>query len=223
MFRKILCVAALVAFAVPAQAGVKTFSTAELNSFTVQSQTGGYTRTGPPGSAFDVVVGPNYSDHNPPLVLSPMSGSAGATGDWNDFPPVSPVDVFLGVTFAETNLSASNFTELAVLAFNDNDDIWGYDVWISTTTDGVVSTNPPVNINGAQSATVKLDLAGVDMTKVTGWGVSVHGNFAGGAGFPSVGDAHHSSWAAVPEPGSLAIFGALVGVGVARRRRNKKA
>jgi hypothetical protein len=195
-----------------------TFSAAEMDAFTVQSASHAYTINdlGLNLAVNAVTLGATFTDGS-----FPKSGVAGATGSWMTAPFGSSVDVFLGSTFAAIDITGVD--TLRLTAYNDNDDIWGHDVWIEI--GGVVTSSAFVDINAGSSAALTLDLTGLDLTNVTGFGVSIHGQLDGGA-YPSGGDSFHSSYAPVPEPGTVALLGiglaGLVGVG-ARRRAKKKA
>jgi len=193
-----------------------TFTGAELNAFTVQWSDPGYdiNNLGTDVAADAITANPKYSDG-----LFPMSGDAGATGFWPTAGYNTNVQVFFGSSFAATDLSGLGLTDLTERAFNDNDDLWGHDVWIDISDNGKFDPimSAIVDINGTTAgsptyAILSLDVSTLDLSTVVGWGVSVHGSLVGGDR-PSSGDAFHSSWAAIPEPGAIVIWSLLGLVG----------
>ena len=111
--------------------------------------------------------------------------------------------------FGTNNLSLSSFDTFQLLAFNDNDDIWGASLWIETQADGIVRGDiielQPTP-NDPSSATIKLDLTSLDLSEVYGIGITINADFLGG-NHPSATDAFHMSYSAVPEPGTLLLLG----------------
>ena len=220
-----------------AKAGILTFTASQMDAMTVQEvrvnnvivlpsvfTTGGLNI--PPNH---VTLSPTYSDGTPA-----MSGKAGATGSWSTAVAGfgSTGQVFLGLNalgvftqFGTNDFSSGGFTTLTVQAFNDNNSIWGYDIWIETLLDGRVSTSP-ILISPGSSAPVALDLtllSAGSLANVTGIGLSMHGIFTGAGGMPTAGDSFHASWSPLPEPVSVAVWStfcaAAAGVGLVRRRR----
>jgi hypothetical protein len=197
-----------------------SFSQSQMDAFTVQGSSSPYTVNnllGPNVVADTLTPFDKYSDD--PNGMFPMTGMAGATGYWPSASVGSTVDVDLGLeeagilaqfgTYDFTALSGGIPTTLAILAINDDDDIWGHDLWIRTLIDGIVST-PITDINSGSNAILTLDISSLDLTHVLGIGVSVHGDLQG-AEFPSGGDSFHSSWSTVPEP-TTSIIWAVMGL-----------
>lgn len=179
-----------------------------------------------PGSSLvGMTDAPTYSDS------TPMSGVAGANGViGGDFGET--VDLGLGLSYADVTKhfggnDLTGFTELAVTAYNDNDDIWSAGVWIETQANGRVegSLTPVNGIDGGPplSALVSLDLTGLDLSEVKGIGVLIGATLSGGDN-PSAGDAYHMSWSPVPEPATMLLFGTgLIGIaGLGRKKILKK-
>jgi hypothetical protein len=211
----ILALAVMLAIGLAGEAkAVLTFSAAEMDLFTVQSSTPGYeiSDLGANLPANAVTAAPAYSDG-----LTPMSGDAGATGRWPTGGFNDDVTLRLGSAFAPTDYSG--FDALHVIAYNDNGDAWGHSLWIETTANGVVSSTPVI-ISADGSADLSLDISGLDLSSVIGWGVGINANLDGS---PSPGDTFHSSWRSTPEPSMMIVFGSLIGIccGVGIRRRQR--
>ena len=196
------------------------FSATLMDSFDVQGSLGGSYIVNNPGSPFTdsedaVTLNPTYSDGT-----GGMTGAAGATGSW-DAAAGTDVEVLLGDAFGSTDLSGylAGVTEIRMVAYNDNNnDTWNHGLWIATLTDGIVKT-VATEIDAGSFATLSLDLTGVDLTTVIGYGV-----FVGNDSVPG-GDSFHSSWS-IPEPASVicwSLMAGIGGIGFSRKRRNKKA
>lgn len=193
------------------------FTAATMDGFTVieSSPVGTYevnNLSGGDDIADTVTLNPSYSD-----TQTPMSGAAGATGRWTGIAAGTDVEVLLGNTFTATDLSGLGITELGMVAFNDNNnDNWNHGLWIEI--DGVKTKSGAVDIVAGGSAFLSLDLTGLDLTKVTGYGV-----FVGNDSVPG-GDAFHSSWS-IPEPASVicwSVMASVGGLGLVRNRRRAK-
>lgn len=224
MFRKIVAnavvMAVCIALAPQSSASVLTFSQADYLAMSVYNSshpvtvvTNGSTGI---GGAFN--PNPSFADG------TPMTGVAGVSGYWPtalfgnfvfvDFALDTPAEII--AAFGSTNLTGA--TSLSVIACNDNDDTWFAGVNITTAADGFQLFN--VAIAPGNSAFVSLDLTGLDLSNVLAVGVSIDGVLSGGQN-PSPHDAFHMSFSAIPEPGSIAIWGLLcLGMaGISRRRK----
>ncbi|HZL88447.1 MAG TPA: hypothetical protein VFB96_08765 [Pirellulaceae bacterium] len=231
-FAPIIACLAFALLAGTANAALLTFTASQMDAMTVQAVFVNNTSVpltryqsaspNPADPTFDVTL-PPFTDAG----IEVMTGAAGATGAWTGLGVMS-ADVLFGLNsagvlaqFGTNNFSLGGFTALAVQGFNDNNSIWGYDIWIETTANGRV-TSVPVNIIPGGSAPVTLDLTGLNLSNVTGIGLSIHGVFSGGPN-PSGGDRFHASWSPLPEPVSVAVWStfcaAAAGVGLVRRRR----
>lgn len=225
MFKRLLtgvvAIAVSAAFAPLSDASVLTFQQADYLSMSVIDSshpinviTNGSTGV---GGAFN--PNPSFADG------TPMTGVAGSTGLWPtavfgqgvyvDFALDTPAKII--AAFGSTNLTGA--TLLAVTAYNDNDDTWFAGVNITTANDGFQLAT--VQVTAGNSVFVSLDLTGLDLSNVLSIGVSIDGILGGGSN-PSPNDAFHMSFSpAVPEPGSIAIWGMLcLGMaGISRRRK----
>ena len=221
-----------------------TFSAAQLDAFDLIDADPAYFVNDPPPeltfpAGFVTLSADGYSDGQS------MFGVAGATGRWNAAVGV-PLEAFFGSQFSETAAFSSE-TLLTIVAWNDNNSTWAHDVWIETLVGGVLTRvqSAPVDIAGFSStsnqfdrgAVLNLTLTGnsaINMARVVGWGVSVHGIYLddGTGDFPSAGDAFHTSWQAtpangllpIPEPSMMIVFGSLIGIccGIGVRRRQRQ-
>ena len=206
-----LCIILLLAAApLTASAASTTFDQATMSTFIYQSDF----NSG--GGFFNIpsLIGtpnPVYSDG------IAMTGSYGWLGDWNNAMSGDTAELFIGVF---PNDDWTGITDISQTFYNDNDDIWSGGVWVVTQADSLVRTS--VNINplppGPNTATVVLDLTGLDVANVLGYGIVIDANFGGGMQ-PSPGDQFHMSSSPVPLPAAAWLLGSgLVGLLALRRR-----
>ena len=165
-----LCIILLLAAApLTASAASTTFDQATLSTFIYQSDF----NSG--GGFFNIpsLIGtpnPVYSDG------IAMTGSYGWLGDWNNAMSGDTAELFIGVF---NPADWTGITDISQTFYNDNDDIWSGGVWVVTQAASLVRTS--VNINplppGPNTATVVLDLTGLDVANVLGYGIVIDANF----------------------------------------------
>ena len=138
---------------------------------------------------------PAYSD------LIAMSGDYGWIGDWDNATSGDTAELYIGVYSTADWTGIDNISQTF---YNDDDDIWSGGVWVITQADSLVRTS--VNLNPSNTATVALDLTGLDVAHVLSYGIVIGANFGGGMQ-PSPGDQFHMSSSPVPEPATMLLFG----------------
>lgn len=150
----------------------------------------------------------------------PMTGVVGSTAFLGTMPNpgLGYVDYTVDAAgLARFNAALATEDAVSVIGWNDNDDIWGLGINAEDDQGNFYLVSVPVNgsVAGAPNR-VLLTLAGLQGLTLTRIGVSIDYDPSN-----TGSDAFHASWQNVPEPGSLAIWGALclVGVGARRRRR----
>ena len=202
-----LCIILLLAAApLTAGAATKTFDEATMSAFIFQGQTstlaGFFNQPSLSGTP-----DPVYSDG------IAMTGIYGWIGDWNNAVSGESVELFIGLF---TGADWTGITDLSQTFYNDDDDIWSGGVYVETIVNGVLSTS--VNINPSNTATVVLDLTGLDVANVLGYGIVIDATFGGGMQ-PSPGDQFHMSSSPVPLPAAAWLLGSgFVGLLALRRR-----
>ena len=200
MSRKNIFAAALCSLAVCVASTSKasvTFSQAELLGMTVSSSSGTFAPTGGTG----LTANPLFFDN-----VAPMAGTAGATG----FLGTSSSAVYYGLAasdLATLNAALSGGGQaLTVAGYNDNNQTWGVGIWYNAGS-GIVSRF--TTLTAGTGTTLNLFAL---PTSVLGAGVAVRNVI-------TQPDLYHASWAGVPEPVSLAVWGGLATLVVSTRRR----
>ena len=207
--RKYLILAMIFAMGAVASASF-TFDNAQISSL---NDLYGLTPTyNPAGYTHDVATGlagsanPTYSDGS-----TPMTGSWGYTQS-----TVVLNNHYVAIGKASLDLSA--YTDVQVTLHNDNDDLWGYQLFVIDNTGVVTTSGSWVSLNAAPNvpytATLSAALStasGVDYTNsIVGVAITYQGNKGS--------DNYHTSFT-VPAPGAIILAGLGTSlVGLIRRR-----
>ena len=194
MMKKVLMAVAVVVAAVQsANASIITFSQADLLAMVVVS-----------GTAPTMNAGPSYTDA---VGMSGVAGSTAALGSGGL------------VAYAYTGsvtLAAGDI--VTVIGFNDNDDVWNLGLWAEYTAgSGTIMDVSALNgLNGGGSPPFSDTYSFVATGGELRFGVFVQYNAAN-----TGSDFFHASWQGVPEPGSLAVWGLVCGIGLVAGRRRR--
>ncbi len=194
MMKKVLMAVAVVVAAVQsANASIITFSQADLLAMTVYSGVAAPTMN----------AGPTYTD------TVAMTGLAGSRQS------LDPGELVTYRYNGSVTLAAGDIVQ--VVGHNDNDDIWDLGLWYDTDLDNSVATFGDVAaVNGSvagppNSAFLSFVATGSEVV----FGVFVRYNDSN-----TGADTFHASWG-VPEPGSLAVWGLVCGIGLIAGRRRR--
>ena len=200
MMKKILMAVAVVVAAVQsANASIITFSQADLLAMTVRAESS--------VAAATMNVGPTYT----PDTFVSMSGLAGSQATLANFQFVA---------YQYNGASTLGLGDsVQVVGHNDNDDIWELGIWYELSgSPGAIFVGDSALVNGGtagppNSAFLSYTAAS---SSVINFGVYVRN-----PGLPGTGtDTFHASWG-VPEPGSLAVWGLVCGIGLIAGRRRR--
>jgi hypothetical protein len=208
--RLLIAAAVMVAGVQSTNASIISFSQADyLSMSSAFSGAGGsYNGSGVAGTL--MTPGPGvgaYAQAGATPDSSYMSGLAGSNENLNEGGRLTYY-ASAGTLAALNAAISGGATSLRIIGWNDNfNDNWVLGLWID---DGSGPVEVSSMISAGGSAVFSLGLSG----PLTGAGVFVDGAFVSG------GDKFHASWS-IPEPGSLAVWGLIGGLGLVCGRRRR--